>query len=574
MNVIAFTELSTVRRIPARSLLMELNGDATSTAQGQLPESSSSFIDGLTQFDQEHYRELISARGESIRQVISELKPALQLSTSIDAGCGVGFFSQILRECGLTVSGFDAREENVLQARRRFPEIPFECGDIEDPAITRMGKFDLVLCFGLLYHLENPMLAIRHLHAMTTKGLLLESMCAPSTEPEILLRHEPRLVDQSLTEIALCPSESCLVKMLYRAGFQNVYRLAKLPSHDDFHDTPGHARRRTILFSAFAPVHLPQFERVTEPAATDDPWRKNGTAARVRRIAQRAHNFLARPGRHKYFALANRARRWFPQMPIPFRLYFGAWWLAEESALDEKLIHEGAFEPNELQFVGRFLQPGMTVLDVGAHHGLYTLLASKRVGSSGKVIAFEPSPRERQRLMRHIHLNRCRNVTVMPFALADSSGTADLFVVSKFEDWCNSLRPPAVKHSISKIRAEMKRVDDVLADLGVMHVDFIKADIEGAELSFFKGAMPILQQSRPAVLCEVQDSRTIAWGYAARQILDFLVALNYRWFYVKESGELEPISTNSGRHDGNFVALPLERLAEFTQRLQTNPRPK
>src|SRR5258708_26352559 len=143
------------------------------------------------------------------------LKPALGLSNAVDAGCGVGFFSQWRAECGLNVCGFDGRGENVAEARRRFPHIPFEQGDIEERAILQLGRFDLVLCFGLLYHLENPLRAIRNLRGLTEKCLLLESMCLPEENPPMLLREEPRQVDPSLTMIISYPSEGSLVKMLY-----------------------------------------------------------------------------------------------------------------------------------------------------------------------------------------------------------------------------------------------------------------------------------------------------------------------------------------------------------------------
>ena len=60
------------------------------------------------------------------------------------------------------------------------PNIPFETRDIEDSSVAQLGPFDLVLCFGLLYHLESPLRAIRHLRKLTGKVLLLESMCIPS----------------------------------------------------------------------------------------------------------------------------------------------------------------------------------------------------------------------------------------------------------------------------------------------------------------------------------------------------------------------------------------------------------
>src|SRR5260370_29542688 len=161
----------------------------------------------LTPFDQREYRQLIEARGETIQRAVTKLKPVLKLSSAVDAGCGVGFFSQMLAECGLNVCGFDGREENVAEARRRFPDIPFGEGDIEERAILQLGRFDLVLCFGLLYHLENPLLAIRNLHRLTEKCLLLESMCLPEESTWMLLRQEPDQDDQSLTDMACYASE-------------------------------------------------------------------------------------------------------------------------------------------------------------------------------------------------------------------------------------------------------------------------------------------------------------------------------------------------------------------------------
>src|SRR5437660_10883742 len=122
----------------------------------------------------------------------------------------------------------------------------------------------------------------------------------------------------------------------------------------------------------------------------------------------------------------------------------------------------GEFEDAEKRFVQKFLQPGMTVLDVGAHHGLYTLLAAKRVGWRGRVIAFEPSSRERRRLLRHLRINGCWSVTVEACALGAEPGETELFVVEGRQDWCNSLRPPVVKEPTQAISVGVERLDDEL----------------------------------------------------------------------------------------------------------------
>jgi FkbM family methyltransferase len=254
-------------------------------------------------------------------------------------------------------------------------------------------------------------------------------------------------------------------------------------------------------------------------------------------------------------------------MPIPLRLPFGAWWLAEKGALDHELMY-GAFEEAEMRFVERLLRPGMTVVDVGAHHGLYTLLAAKRVGRRGRVIACEPSERERARLGKHLRVNRCRNVEVESCALGNERGEAELYLVDGFRDWGNSLRPPAVAEATRSVSVAVRKLDDVLAERGIERVDFIKLDAEGGELAVLEGARRLLQTApRPAILAEVEDVRTRPWGYPARAIMQQLARWNYRWFALSEMGTLYPASADEESYDANFVALPEERAEEFQQML-------
>jgi len=534
---------------------------APSLRQAHPSSSATEITIKLTPFDRREYRKMIKARGDTIRRVVSRLKPALGLSNAVDAGCGAGFFAETLEECGLNVCGFDGREENVAEARRRYPQIPFEQANVEERVIRELGRFDLVLCFGLLYHLENPLLAIRNLRALTEKCLLLESMCLPEEKPSLLVRDEPREDDQSLTDIACYPSEASLVKMLYRAGFAEVHAVIPFPDHDDFRETLEHTRRRTVLLASMVPIDVAGFRLILEPREKEDPWiRKPAVAAT---LLQRIRRFLASPTRKKYITLANRVRRIFPKMPIPLRLPFGAWWLAEQSGIDHEFLHK-EFDWTEPRFVERLLQPGMTVVDIGAHHGLYTLLASKRVGREGRVIAFEPSPGACAQLKRHLRVNRCTNVKVVDCALGDEESEADLYLLEEFLDGCNSLRPPAVDAPVKSVRVEVRRLDDELAELNVARVDFIKLDAEGAELSILHGARRLLERKeRPAILAEVQDIRTLPWGYPAREILQFLIGMEYRWFAIAAKGALLPISCAQQAYDANLVALPIERSEEF-----------
>jgi FkbM family methyltransferase len=246
-------------------------------------------------------------------------------------------------------------------------------------------------------------------------------------------------------------------------------------------------------------------------------------------------------------------------IPQRVRLPFGSRWVARNDACG-RMILRGRFENVESRFVERFLKPGMVVLDIGAHHGYYSLLASLRVGPLGRVIAFEPSPRERRRLMQHLRLNGCTNVQVEGIALGETEGREKLYVVSGKETGCNSLRPPEVRQSTHATDVQVARLDDYLGQHNLPRVDFVKMDVEGGELAVLKGATEFLErQPRPVIFCEVQDMRTKPWGYPAGEIVDFLRGKGFRWYVPSAEGAACPLPSDQNEFDGNFVAVPEER---------------
>jgi FkbM family methyltransferase len=265
--------------------------------------------------------------------------------------------------------------------------------------------------------------------------------------------------------------------------------------------------------------------------------------------------------RGKYLAVGLRVRRFLPGIPLPIPLPFGAWFLARNDYMGGAEMH-GGFELAEREFVSRFLQPGMTALDIGAHHGLYTLLASKRVGPSGRVFAFEPSPRERNALQWNVRLNRCKNVAIEELALGNEEGEGSLYVVQGHETGCNSLKPPALSGITSAVPVQVSTLDRWLAKHRVKAVDFIKLDVEGGELSVLQGAQRLLESAaRPVILAEVQDIRTQPWGYRASEIIRDVADKGYKWFSLTADGATVPLDDRAETFDGNFVACPEESVS-------------
>jgi SAM-dependent methyltransferase len=223
-------------------------------------------------FDADHYDKLNSSRGASVNALLVELKRLLALETAVDVGCGLGYFSGLLAKLGLQVSAVDGRQQNVDEAQRRHPGVNFRQVDAQDAALRSLGTFDLVFCFGLLYHLENPLFTIRSLYAMTKALLLVESVIFPGDEPVMALIDEAHLDDQGLNHIAFYPTEACVVKMLYRSGFNYIYGFAQQPEHPEYH-REGIARRvRTMLVASSAPLETTQLVPIAEPSSPIRPW--------------------------------------------------------------------------------------------------------------------------------------------------------------------------------------------------------------------------------------------------------------------------------------------------------------
>ncbi len=268
-------------------------------------------MDARFVFDQPHYDALNAAREATIRRLLDSLRKDHNLRTAIDLGCGVGRFSGFLRDLGFEVLGLDGRQTNLDEAKSRFPNIDFRLMDAEDVRIRQFGQFDLVLCMGLYYHLENPFAAFRNCSSLTRQIAIVEGMCVPGTEPILAVRDEGPTEDQGLRHVALYPSENGLIKLLYRAGYPHVYRFRTMPDHPNYRCSSLSKQVRTIVVAAVIPLASEVLEVATEPATDSDPWviraSPAAVALRARSMAVRIWRFMGKPWRAKREILS---RRW------------------------------------------------------------------------------------------------------------------------------------------------------------------------------------------------------------------------------------------------------------------------
>ncbi|MEX0270519.1 FkbM family methyltransferase [Leptolyngbyaceae cyanobacterium UHCC 1019] len=231
--------------------------------------------------------------------------------------------------------------------------------------------------------------------------------------------------------------------------------------------------------------------------------------------------------------------------------------------LSSQLFVEGRYDPNEFYFLDKLLSSGMTVVDLGANEGLYTLFAAKHVGDSGVVLSFEPSLREFQRLQDNLALNEeITNVKLLQIALSNISDTQLLKVADDAHSGQNTLGDFAYEGitCLSTETVTVRRLDDVLEELAVQCVDVIKIDVEGAEFLVFEGAKKTLERDRPLILFELVDQALQKQGSSTHDLLSYLRGLGYEIFGWGEFTGLPIKTTQESLPDGNLVAAHPSRF--------------
>jgi len=189
----------------------------------------------------------------------------------LDIGCHEGFYSLAMARRGMRVTGVDGREENLSRARfiaqaMDVDNVSYRHGRVETLAADLAHKFDLTLFLGVLYHVEDPMLCLRQVAAVTGEMCIVETQVVDEVEgvAEWGSRDWRRpyqgilaLIDETgefdagvretgMTPMATCPSPKALRFMLLQAGFR---RVEQVPPHEGAYEQ--HARGKRVICAAW-----------------------------------------------------------------------------------------------------------------------------------------------------------------------------------------------------------------------------------------------------------------------------------------------------------------------------------
>jgi FkbM family methyltransferase len=212
-------------------------------------------------------------------------------------------------------------------------------------------------------------------------------------------------------------------------------------------------------------------------------------------------------------------------------LVFGSRFSLDLSDYIQRHMYAGSFEREESRIVRQMLRSGMTFVDVGANVGYYTALASRLVGPTGSVLAFEPSEYAFPRLSRMIEVNGLTNVRAIKCALADTAGERLLFgaVDEDVYDIHTATMVPNDNSHRAVVRTDT--LDHMAEQLNIKQIDFMKIDVDGFEPLVLQGATGLIGEGRIShILFECAEYWFKQMNTSTDEIVEHLRSKGFRNF--------------------------------------------
>jgi FkbM family methyltransferase len=222
----------------------------------------------------------------------------------------------------------------------------------------------------------------------------------------------------------------------------------------------------------------------------------------------------------------------------------------DESRLNEKpildFLRTGAlYEPDVANLLVKVLRDGDVVIDVGANIGFFTVLASILVGPTGRIVAFEPSAENVERLRANLAYNDCKNVTVVEKAVTDQVGEVEFFINSGNSGghalWDIGQWPGYVEQNGIPLRVAVPAttLDAEWGRLRLPAPKVIKIDAEGADQRVLEGASDLLARQKPRfVVAELHPFGLAKMGCNQESLRGFIESLGYSTFGLTNTGAL------------------------------------
>jgi FkbM family methyltransferase len=214
-------------------------------------------------------------------------------------------------------------------------------------------------------------------------------------------------------------------------------------------------------------------------------------------------------------------------------------------------------EGSGTEILKRWLSEGDTFIDVGANHGSFSLVAARYVGSTGRIIAFEPQPILAQAIERSLRASVQCGFEVHAIALGSDEGTIGLFVPTHSSGAAGVFAGHSAVVRHRRLEVPIRRLDSILSKESCGNRVLMKIDVEGSEMACLEGAAAFLKTVRPNVLIEIHPKSMEISGARQATFVALLAELGYQR-YVEIDGDSCPhhLKRLDISHRRNVMLLP------------------
>ena len=186
----------------------------------------------------------------------------------------------------------------------------------------------------------------------------------------------------------------------------------------------------------------------------------------------------------------------------------------------------GTYEVPIQKIFAQHLKTGDVFYDIGANVGFFSIIAAKLVGG-GKVYAFEPGSENAKSIRHNAELNDFKQIEVIEKAVSNTSGTGE-FLLAKYSGGHALATADAPPDLAGKVTVDLVSIDDLIASEQIEPPNFVKIDVEGAELDVLKGMTQTIKTYQPTVIYEVDDGDRAAYERKYQELADFFESFSYQ----------------------------------------------
>jgi FkbM family methyltransferase len=232
----------------------------------------------------------------------------------------------------------------------------------------------------------------------------------------------------------------------------------------------------------------------------------------------------------------------------------GHFFIDKRSDLFKRLVIHAFYEPELVSYCRQYIDPMRDAIDVGANIGFYSVLFSKKISKTSRILSIEPTNTAFERLKKNLELNDCMSSIILyKGVVSDQVGEIEINTIIGREEYSSigGMNHPEISGDSYTSYKVSSSTLDVLVDKNNLNPGFLKIDVEGSENLVFKGGLNTIKTYKPVILAEVSNLLLTKNGSSAKEVIHMITNLGY-----KAINPSSPQLNVSDVHIGDVLFVP------------------